>query len=64
MVMAVSMVRSDSILSRILLVVLLAIVASGCGVIGGIFKAGFWTGIVVVALIVIALVFVATKARG
>jgi hypothetical protein len=64
MVMAVSMVRSYSSLSRILLVVLLAIVASGCSLIGGIFKAGFWTGIVVVALIVIALVFVATKARG
>jgi hypothetical protein len=64
MVMGVSMVRSYSSLSRILLVVLLAIVASGCSLIGGIFKAGFWTGIVVVALIVIALVFVATKARG
>jgi hypothetical protein len=64
MVMGVSMVRSYSSLSRILLVVLLAIVASGCSLIGGIFKAGFWTGIVVVALIVIAIVFVATKARG
>jgi hypothetical protein len=33
-------------------------------VIGGIVKAGFWTGIVVVALNVITLVFLSTKARG
>jgi len=47
----------------VLLVVLLAVVASGCTVIGGIFKAGFWTGIIVVVLIVLALVFLFAKAR-
>jgi hypothetical protein len=35
------MVRSYSILSRILLVVLLAIAASDCSLIGGIFNSGF-----------------------
>jgi hypothetical protein len=58
------MVRSHSMLFGILFAVLLAVAVSGCTVVGGIFKAGFWSGIIVVALIVIALVFVATKARG
>jgi hypothetical protein len=41
MVMGVSIVRSYSSLPRSLLMVLLAIVASGCSLFGGIFKAGF-----------------------
>ncbi|HEU4939869.1 MAG TPA: hypothetical protein VFT39_25650 [Vicinamibacterales bacterium] len=45
------------------LFVLLAVVVSGCSVVGGIFKAGFWTGIILVALIVAALLFLAAKAR-
>ena len=56
--------RTDAIVPRVLLILLLGIVASGCTVVGGIFRAGFWTGIIVVALIVIALVVVTTKARG
>jgi hypothetical protein len=47
----------------VFLVLLLAVVASGCSVIGGIFKAGFWTGIIVVVLIVAALLFLVAKAR-
>jgi hypothetical protein len=47
----------------VLLVVLLAVVASGCSVVGGIFKAGFWSGIIIVVLIVAALLFLVTKAR-
>ena len=45
-------------------VLLLAVVASGCSVIGGIFKAGFWTGIIVVVLIVAVLGFLVAKTRG
>ncbi len=47
----------------VFLVLLLAVVASGCSVVGGIFKAGFWAGIIVVVLIVLALVFLVGKTR-
>ena len=47
----------------VFLVLLLAVVVSGCSVVGGIFKAGFWSGIIVVALIVIALIFLVAKTR-
>jgi hypothetical protein len=49
---------------RIVLVLLLAVVASGCSVVGGIFKAGFWTGIIIVVLVVAGLLFLVGKARG
>ena len=42
---------------------LLAVFTSGCAVVGGIFKAGFWSGIIIVVLIVAALLFVVAKAR-
>ncbi len=48
---------------RLALLLLLAVVMSGCAVAGGIFKAGFWSGIIVVALIVVVLVFIVGKAR-
>ena len=51
-------------LMRILLVVLLAITAAGCELIGGIFKAGVWVGAIGVILIVVAIVWVVAKARG
>ena len=51
-------------LLSILLVVLLAVVASGCAVVGGIFKAGFWSGIIIVVLSVAALLFLVGKARN
>jgi hypothetical protein len=41
--------------SRVLLIVLLAISVAGCEVVGGIFKAGFWVGIVIAAIIVIGI---------
>jgi len=47
----------------VFLVLLLAVVVSGCSVVGGIFKAGFWTGIIIVVLIVAALLFLVAKAR-
>ena len=40
---------------RYLLVVLLAALTSGCAVVGGIFKAGFWTGIVLAVVLVVGL---------
>ena len=40
---------------RYLLAVLLAALTSGCTVVGGIFKAGFWTGIVLAVVLVVGL---------
>jgi hypothetical protein len=42
--------------ARLLLIVLLAVTVAGCEVVGGIFKAGFWVGIVIAAVIVVGLV--------
>ena len=41
---------------RVLLIVLLAVTVAGCEVVGGIFKAGVWVGIVIAAVIVVGLV--------
>lgn len=58
---SVTMTRSTT--SRLMLIVLLAVLASACGVIGGIFKAGFWAGAIIVILIVAVIGFVIVKAR-
>lgn len=42
-------------LVRLLLVVLLAMTVAGCSAILGIFKAGFWVGIVVAVIVVVGL---------
>ena len=44
-----------SVLARLLLVVLLAVIAAGCTAIAGIFKAGFWVGIVVAVIVVVGM---------
>jgi hypothetical protein len=51
-------------LTRILLIVLLAMTAAGCELIGGIFKAGVWVGAIGVILVAVAVVWVVAKARG
>jgi len=58
------MEKNSLIAARILLLVVLALSMSGCEVIGGIFKAGFWVGIIVVVLIVGIIGFIAAKLRG
>jgi hypothetical protein len=50
-------------LFQVLLVVVLAMLASGCAVAAGIFKAGFWTGIILVVVIVVGLMMLLRK-RG
>ena len=54
-----------SAVSRLLVVLLLlsATAASGCRLAAGIFKAGFWSGIIVVVLIVVGVLFLVRKAR-
>jgi hypothetical protein len=45
-----------SFLARLLLIVLLAVIAAGCSTIAGIFKAGFWVGIIFAAIVVVGVV--------
>jgi hypothetical protein len=42
----------------------LMLLLSSCSVIGGIFKAGVWVGILIVAVIVIVLVWIIGKSSG
>jgi hypothetical protein len=49
---------------QILLLLLLTLSTAGCELIGGIFKAGFWTAIIAVVLIVALVGFVARGRRG
>jgi hypothetical protein len=51
-------------LMRVMLIVLVAMSASGCELIGGIFKAGVWVGAIAVILIVVLLVVVVAKVKG
>ena len=54
-------------LSRYLLIVLLVLAAvtlPGCEAIVGIFKAGVWTGVVMVVIHIAIIGFVAAKVRG
>ena len=51
-------------LMRVMLIVLLAVSAAGCELIGGIFKAGVWVGAIVVVLVVVLLVVVVAKVKG
>jgi hypothetical protein len=42
-----------SLLTRIALVVLLMVMVTGCAAIAGIFKAGFWTGLIVAVVVIV-----------
>ena len=44
-----------SLLARILFVLLLTVTLTSCAAIAGIFKAGFWVGIIIAVIIVVAL---------
>jgi hypothetical protein len=57
------MLTIRSAASRVVLLLFLAFAASGCRLAGGIFKAGFWTGIILVALMAVALMFLVGKMR-
>jgi hypothetical protein len=50
-------------LLQVLLVVVLATLTSGCAVAAGIFKAGFWTGLIIAIVIVVGLMTLLRK-RG
>jgi hypothetical protein len=48
----------------IALIVVAALASAGCEAIVGIFKAGVWTGVVMVVLLIAVIGFVAAKVRG
>ena len=50
-------------LSLLMLLMIVAVSSSGCEVIGGIFKAGMWVGVILVALILIVVFWIAGKMR-
>ena len=45
-----------SFVTRLLLILLLTVTVAGCSAVAGIFKAGFWVGIVIAAIIVVGIV--------
>jgi len=49
---------------HLFLALFLAFAVSGCRIAGGIFKAGFWSGIVIVVLIAVGLMFAVGKMKG
>jgi hypothetical protein len=50
--------------ARLLLFLVLALSVSGCAVVGGIFKAGVWVGVIMVLLVVGVVVFIVSKASS
>jgi len=49
---------------RVMLLVLLGMSATGCQVVGDIFQAGMWVGVIGVILVVAIIGFVVSKMRG
>ena len=50
--------------ARLVLLLLLLVPLAACEIVGGIFKAGVWVGVILVAVLVIAIMWVVTKVRG
>lgn len=57
-------VMQATTVTRIMLIVLAAMSAAGCELVGGIFKAGVWVGALAVILIVVLLVVGVSKLKG
>jgi hypothetical protein len=58
------MVMRATTLMRIMVIVLAAMSAAGCELIGGIFKAGVWVGAIGVVLLVVLLIVGVAKLKG
>ena len=57
---------TGSLSSRLLMLLLLtaSALAAGCSIVGGIFKAGLWVGVIMVVLVIALIMFIVGKARG
>ena len=49
---------------HVLLVLFFALAVSGCSLAGGIFKAGFWSGIILVAIVAVGLMALVAKMKS
>ena len=58
------MVIQGTTLIRIMLIVLAAMSAAGCELVGNIFQAGMWVGVIGVILVVVLIVAVVSKFKG
>jgi hypothetical protein len=58
------MMISNRNLSLLTLLMILAVSSSGCEVVGGIFKAGLWVGVIMVALILVVIFWIVGKMRS
>lgn len=54
--------KLSALYSAILLVLILTL--PGCEVIGGIFKAGVWTGVLMIAVIVAIIIYIISRMAG
>jgi hypothetical protein len=54
----------DARLVRLVILVVLAVGAAGCEMVGDIFQAGMWVGVIVVVLILMLAGFIASKFRS
>ncbi len=57
------MMISKKNLSLLTLLMILAVSSAGCEVVGGIFKAGMWVGVIMVALILVVVFWIMGKMR-
>lgn len=51
-------------LSRVVLLVVLGMSSAGCQVVGDIFQAGMWVGVILVVLVLGGIAFLASKFRS
>jgi hypothetical protein len=59
-----NLTRSASSRLFLLLLLVACVSASGCHIVGGIFKAGLWVGIIMAVIVVALVMFVVNKARS
>ena len=52
-----------SVQARLLVVLALAMASTGCEMVGNIFQAGMWVGVILVVLVVVAIMFIVGKMR-
>lgn len=48
---------------KIIALVMIAMTFSSCEIIGDIFKAGMWTGVIIIAIIIILLIYIFSRFR-
>ena len=57
------MTRTRQNLALLTLLMVLSVSSAGCEVVGGIFKAGLWVGIILVTILVVAVLWLVSKLR-